>query len=263
MRKLLRSKKFWMILVIAGILLYAGNRYVKAQKIRQYLEECDRKAEKYRKNYGSVMQKKFAAYFPEDFEYVKDIRVSASSVLISTPIWSHCWQDSVVVTIYAEDAFDQLMDNTQYEYLCQFEEKGSSAISENVRQHMEGYQEARREFTYASYQYQGIHYQVDEDYHFIVKTSENTYEYAHNVRDYFLLNGRDHYTQKFREKYRKEQEKKNPRKEKNTYLPSGKFDYGDPYNVQEYDDPEDFYEDHEDEFEDYEEADDYYDEHHG
>ena len=34
----------------------------------------------------------------------------------------------------------------------------------------------------------------------------------------------------------------------------------DPYDVYDYDDPEDFYYDHEDEFEDYEDAEDYYDE---
>ena len=46
------------------------------------------------------------------------------------------------------------------------------------------------------------------------------------------------------------------------YHPHPSTGYLDPYDVDKYDDPEDFYYDYEDDFDDYEDAEDYWDEHH-
>ena len=103
-----------------------------------------------------------------------------------------------------------------------------------------------------------------EDFAFVLKTDQNTYEYATRVDDYYIVNGEGRFTPKHWEEYHKNHPKPTPKPKKKSSSGNGKkiiFNGSDdPYEVDMYDDPEDFWEDHEDEFEDFEDAWDYWEE---
>lgn len=261
MKKLVRSVKFWVFLILAGVLIFEGTKYWHRRTLRLHYEECSRQAREYQKKYASVMYSELPKCF-KSMRYCDDSDILASSSFSVNSVGREIWLESVTITLYLQDTFDTLTDNSQYDYLCDFAQKGITAIDHTLKYKLKDYQNVREEYLDAFYKYKDSFVSVERKYDYFVKTSKNTYQYAHNVKDYFVLNDRDHFTQKHWEEYRKKQGKTQTEKKKYS-LPSGKFDYGDPYNVQDYDDPEDFYEDHEDEFDDIEEAEDYFDEYYG
>ena len=101
-----------------------------------------------------------------------------------------------------DDAFDKLSDNKQYAYLCEEESKGHDVIRETIRTCLPRYEDLRGElFHIIEHDRRGF-VRSDMDYDYEVQTSENHYQYAHYVDDYFLLNGEDHFTSKHRAEMR-------------------------------------------------------------
>lgn len=93
-------------------------------------------------------------------------------------------------------------------------------------------------------------------YTFYIETPSNTYKSC-QIENYFLKNGKDVFV-----RTTTPTPTPTPRTDAHEYRPSTVWNDYDYYDVDEYDDPEDFWYDYEDDFDDYEDAEDYWEEHH-
>lgn len=197
----------------------------------------------------------------KDMDYVEDVKVTASMLLTHNSLGDYTWNEKVRITLYVDDAFDKLSDNKQYAYLCEEESKGHDVIRETIRTCLPRYVDLRGElFHIIEHDRRGF-VRSDMDYDYEVQTSENHYQYAHYVDDYFLLNGEDHFTSKHRAEIRAKYATPTPtpKQKRSTNRGKGTIIY-DPDDIHNYDDPEDYWYDHEDEFDDFEDAWDYWEE---
>ena len=159
-----------------------------------------------------------------------------------------------------DDAYDKITDNKQYDYLCEEKSKGRDVIYETIRTCLPRYEDLRGELYHIIEGERDGFVRSDMDYDYEVQTSENHYQYAHYVDDYFLLNGEDHFTSKHRAEMRAKYATPTPTpKRSRTNRSKGTIIY-DPDDIHNYDDPEDYWYDHEDEFDDFEDAWDYWEE---
>ena len=201
----------------------------------------------------------------KDMDYVEDVKVTASMLLSHNSLGNYTWNEKVRIILYVDDAFDKLSDNKQYDYLCEEASRGEDAIHDAIDTYLPRYEDLRGELYHIIEGERDGFVRSDMDYDYEVQTSENHYQYAHYVDDYFLLNGEDHFTSKHRAEIRAKNTKSTSMTKTNfttkssTNRSKGTIIY-DPDDIHNYDDPEDYWYDHEDEFDDFEDAWDYWEE---
>lgn len=197
-------------------------------------------------------------------DYVKSVNTVVTISFVRAADGTYSWNENVKATVYVMDKFDNMIDNRQYDYLCLVAKSVDEAIHE-VRHDpkMDFYVRRNLVMDLVKQRDEG-EFENNFSTKCYVKTTKNKYEYTGVVDNYYYINGKEHITTKGREEIRKKYATPTPapraRKPVTTYK---HYTYTDPYDVQDYDDPEDFFEDHEDEFEDFEDAWDYWEENRG
>ena len=252
-----------MIAAVAGPIAYYRNGRMETERLKATIHEIVEFKKKYSETMKEEIPKKLA-----DFDYMESVDADVTySVSQQNTVYSgyyYTWNERAVITLYASDGFDNLTDDKQYEYLCKLYHEGNDAVQAVEQEFLHDYRDLEEKLRkQAERKEESVHKSFKSD--FFIVTSRNRYQYANDVTDYFLLNGKDHFTTKSRKKHQKARPKAQPTvtptpKKSTGYGSSRKkyvFDYDDVHN---YDDPEDFWEDHEDEFEDFYDAWDYWEE---
>ncbi len=268
--------------VVLIVLLIIGNIAAKqiqkkreAEQLKAEQEENEARLRVLVKEFGPVMMENLPKG-SKRFEYYEDAQVSAYAV------WNGKGEiiDNIDVTIFADNKFDSISDRMKYEWLKWVYKEYGKRIKRVYDEKMKEYKRLLYYFspriTLENAGKRSIIYTKIESY--IIKTDENTYEWAGSIQDYYVLNGKDHFLKDKKSRWYNPPVTPTPTRRPSSSSnssgnssgnsfgnssgkSSGKgFDYYDTY---EYDDPEDFWYDYEDEFEDYEDAEDYWEEYHG
>ena len=210
-----------------------------------------------------------------DFKYVTDVKAKVTHQWDldynkeGTPCYT-CDQ-IIVVTVYADNSFHGQTDNGIYESLRTIHSVGESAYYDIMKRHFPAYYNASYELLEDWYKGYFTNRNVCE---YIVRTSSHTYEYARNVRDYFVRDGKDVYLESWRKKYAvtptptPRPASTVPKTTKPSSGSSKKKTYYDAYDADDYDDAEDYADEYWEEFDEdfdegWEEAYDYWMEEHG
>ncbi len=230
------------------------------------------------KSFQSVMEENIPKEM-KSFPYYKNAKITASAVWVpgNADTTGSRLTDRITVTVYAYDTFDSLDDRSIYEWLQEVYLEYSPRIWDAYDKHLPNY---RRHAYYFNLYKRDSDIEPEEEityrqeFSYFIKTSKNSYEQTNLVRDYYVLNGKDHFVKTEKKKQTTPAPTSAPGSTptsapKPTGTPSGSSGTGgkrrktfEYYGVEEYDDPEDFYYDYEDDFEDYEDAEDYWNEYH-
>ena len=245
------------LLAVAGIII--GVRYKERAELRaQYQELCEQ--------YSIVLNREVPAKM-ESLKYYKSTEIDAVC-RIGEPDRNgkRTRYSRYYVTVHVSDEFDRVGENDQFEYLEEVKDLAREAERTVLKEYLPDY----AGFS-GSHQYPdvfGMHrMDYNEEDEYFVKTSKNLYQCAKYLDNYFIKNDEEVFTPKFWEIYHRQNPTLTPiptpyarkpasGKSKDKYKSSA-----DPYDVDQYDDPEDFWEENEDDFDDFEDAWDYWEEH--
>ena len=250
------NRSISLVLIIIGICT-AFHIYHRAQDeshFQELLAEADEMSHIYSELLPSAITERM-----KNMDYVKDVRVKASMSLSRDSRGDYTWNEKVRITLYVDDTFDSLLDDIQYDYLCEAASKGEDAILDAIDTYLPKYSDLRGGLKRIVEDERKCFARRDMDYDYDVRTSENHYEYAHYVKDYFVKNDKDHFTSRHRAEIEAKYAKPTPTP-KPVKKSSGRTIIYDPDDIHNYDDPEDYWYDHEDEFDDFEDAWDYWEE---
>ena len=245
------------LLAVAGIII--GVRYKERAELRaQYQELCEQ--------YTIVLNKEVPAKM-ESLKYYKSTEIDAVCKIGEPDSNGRRTRYSrYYVTVHVSDEFDRVGENDQFEYLEEVKDLAREAKRTVLEEHLPAY----AGFS-GSHQYPDVFGKHRMDYNeedeYFVKTSRNLYQCAKYLDNYFIKNDEEVFTPRFWEIYHKKNPTPTPTPTPYARKPaSGKSKYkykssADPYDVDQYDDPEDFWEENEDDFDDFEDAWDYWEEH--
>ena len=201
----------WIMLVIAaaaGTGYYFWAKDAAAARFKETMTEID----SMRKTYSEVMKTEVPKKLG-DFDYMESVGANASFTVNCSnykDVGYYNWKEHAVITLYASDDFDKLSDNKQYEYLCDFARQAGSSVSAVEKECLPEYGELIKRFReQVEKNDETVMWDDDDDYYIV--TSNNRYQYADNVKDYFLLNGKDHFTTKHWDEYHKAHPKTTPK----------------------------------------------------
>ena len=245
----------------AGIAFIVASRLLREKQFKETVTAISDLQDPYSRIIAENVPEKLKGL---DLEYVTDVTARGTVYFIMSSDNWYLWRESASVTLYVTDRFDRSGDSAKYKYLCQFKTQAEAAIHDAIKENLPEIYELDRSVTEQIQSRKSEHIQHKDDYRFIVKTPENSYEYSKKsnaYNNYYVLNGKEHSFKKVRRetniKRTTPTPTPTPRKKRSISKKPYVFDYDDVHN---YDDPEDFWDDHEDEFEDFEDAWDYWEE---
>ena len=266
------GKRTWLLvlLIVAAVVITVVTitRHYREKKRREEHAAIMAELMEEVKSFQSVMEENIPKEM-KSFPYYKNAKITAAAEWKpkSSGGTGGRLTDKISVTVYAYDTFDDLDDRSIYEWLQEVYLEYSPRIRDAYDKHLPNYEHHAHYFSLYKWDSdiepeEGITYR--QEFSYFIKTSRNSYEQTNLVRDYYVLNGKDHFVRTEKKKQTTPTPTPGP-----TGTPSGSSGTGgkrrktfEYYGVENYDDPEDFYYDYEDDFEDYEDAEDYWNEYH-
>lgn len=182
-----------LVLIIIGICtaFHIYRRTQDESHFQELLAEADEMGHKYSELLPPAIAERM-----KNMEYVRDVKVNASMSLTRDSRGDYTWNEKVRITLYLDDAFDSISDDTQYDFLCEEASKGSDAIYDATETYLPELYDLHRELRHIIEDERNGFMWGNTDNDYDARTSENHYEYAHYVKDYFVKNDKDHFTSK-------------------------------------------------------------------
>lgn len=238
-----------LVFTITGMIVHSIYKDKKdEERYQQYFEEIPELGRKY----NSLMQEMMPPYF-EDMDYYQRAEVTGSLKYVDNPGEKKDELERYYkVVVYVDNEFDLLSDDDQYDYLYEVisaARAGECHVRANYIPDMDTIFDELPEFVY---RYKGKIIYTPSNSDYSVKTENNTYSSIGLVDDYFILNGKEHFTERYRRLHN--MDNSDSTDESKTYSEpkySGKtkiYNDFDPDDPDTYDDPEDYW----DEYGDYE-----------
>ena len=199
------------ILLVLSFFIGSGiNLWKKENDQKRFeatMDEISEMKEKYSRIMGEEVPKKI-----KNVDYMDFVEANVSFDVNKRSYGSgsyYTWVRHAIITLQVTDAFDGISDNLQYDHLCSLESLGNEALMSAEKESLQAYLELYEKYKDQIESRDGTIFQ-EYDSEYLIVTSKNKYEYARNVKDYFLLNGKDHFTTKHWDEYYKEHPKTSP-----------------------------------------------------
>ena len=179
------------VIVIAFIFVivsYGGFTFYKQKKEQKVvLEMCSNVT----KTVPSGITKE--KYYPDE-QYVKGIDcISLCSLRKNVQDDCYEWSDGFRFTFNMEDSFDQLSASEQYEIINRLGLSAFITYNNERDEQYPDYLEYQKKYNHNDKLFGIFLMTVGGDEQVIFKTTDNTYEYAEHVHDYFIKNGEEVY----------------------------------------------------------------------
>jgi len=280
------KNRLWIIiLLLASPFLYKGGEWALTKQaeekyMRLWEEEKELEAVLPDVMYEGLKERLKKADYLESIEVETEQSFEGHNVSCLQTEGKEVWDTDVSLTIHVTDEFDSLDEKTVYFYLKHMEGMKDRLIPKVLEEDLPAYGDLEDRMMMFLSRRTKRKLVVKQDWNRAqVRTRRNTYEYekttpAVGPSQVYHINGERYGVGigKLSE-YRQERKKTTPAptptptpKAKRSSRSSGKTtvynEAKDYYEIDEYDDPEDFYEAFEDDFEDVEDAEDYWDEYH-
>ena len=251
----MKARNLWIIVLAAiGIILaFYGYRNYKTRQAdlakQAYIAQMRADFEKY------VPEKlpEYCAGLPYPGEVTADAESSWEDTVFESPSGStrwYKWQDTMTVTLHVDASFDKLSEREIYNMLERFSGCVWNAYEKVKREYFPDYN--KDEYTHIweikCYDLPVNRMAIDDI--ILIKTPRNTYEHARLLKDYYILNDRDHFIRDEKSKWVTPEPTIRP-----TYTPklgtsSSKTSPTDPYEAHLYSDPDEYAADYAEEFAD-------------
>ena len=238
-----------LLAVLIGWITYSIYKDKKDEERYQHnfeeITELDRR-------YNSLMQEIMPPYF-ENMDYYQRAEVTGSLKYIDNPGEKNDELERYYkVVVYVDNEFDQLSDDDQYMYLCSMMHEAWTGEFHVRSDYIPEMDTIFKELPSFFYRYKKTLTYPHSTRDCYVKTDNNTYLGCDTISNYFHLNGKEHFTERYRRLHN--MDSSDSTDEPKTHSEpkySGKtkvYNDFDPDDPDTYDDPEDYW----DEYGDYE-----------
>ena len=252
-----KQRKGTLLCFIAVVILIAaaagGIRITNDRLNKKHWEEFHRVLDQFDAEFPDYLKKQYRS-----FPLSNDVEVTAHSRVekLSYHDWND-WTEEITVTIHAPDSFDLDSDREIYNALGD----AYDICRDARREYLKGFPEHEAYSCAFPDRYNGILVALDVNETIQIKTSENTYRHSSHLRNYYEINGKDHFIRDSASSWGAPSSSYSSQKPSGSYRYSPPSSSSDPYHAGDYATPEDFYDDNYDEFFSYEDAESYYQDH--
>ena len=178
--------KIIIAVIIVGLIGFVGVKYYKEKQEQEAVTNMCQNVVK------TVPEGITKEKYYSDERYVKDIDcVSLCNLGLNEEEDCYEWSNGYKMTFIMEDSFDQLSDAEQYEIIKRIGQSAFGVYYDELNNQYPEYKEYEKKYKFNDILFGKLLMTVGGKEDVLFKTSTNTYEYAHNVGDYFIKNGEE------------------------------------------------------------------------
>lgn len=238
-----KHRKWFLLILILAVTAGAIWHYVSWRKKEAHRAEMRAMSEARRETYKDLMPKKMPGL-------CEDLPVPGTVTVNAEVKWEdyrnyYRWTDCFIATLETDESFDAMSDRRKYELLDEWDSCAWKAALAFREQYLEQYSACMSELE-TMYDKP---VSVRNESACFIKTPNHLYQHAEYVRDYYVMDDRDHLIRDEKSIWYQPPATPTPTpKPYSSWRPSGSYKVYDPYDADDYDDPDDYAEEYEEEF---------------